>query len=104
MIWDPKTKLVSPQYHVMFVDNFDTVQAPDPNVKITDTMDRLFKINKYTYDVPFGVKLLPLPQPHLRTRTYVQTYPSAQRATQLKSVMARVYSVSRQNLNTTTVP
>jgi hypothetical protein len=50
------------------------------------------------------VKLLPLPQPHLRTRTYAQTYPSAQRATQLKSVLVRVYSVSIQNLNTTTVP
>jgi hypothetical protein len=50
------------------------------------------------------VKLLPLPQPHSRTRTYAQTYPSAQRATNLKSVLARVYSVSIQNLNTTTVP
>jgi hypothetical protein len=50
------------------------------------------------------VKLLPLPQPHLRTRTYAQTYPSAQRANHLKSVLVRVYSVSRQNLNTTTVP
>jgi hypothetical protein len=50
------------------------------------------------------VKLLPLPQPHLRTRTYEQTYPSTQRATHLKSVLARVYSVSIHNLNTTTVP
>jgi hypothetical protein len=50
------------------------------------------------------VKLLPLPQPSLHTRTYVSTYPSAQRATQLRSVLARVYSVSRQNLNTTAVP
>jgi hypothetical protein len=50
------------------------------------------------------VKLLPLPQPHLRTRTYAHTYPSAQRATQIKSVLARVYSFSRKNLNTTTVP
>jgi hypothetical protein len=54
MIWDPKTKLVSPQFHDMFGDNFDTVQAPDPNVKITDTMDHLFKTNKYKYDDPFG--------------------------------------------------
>jgi hypothetical protein len=54
MIWDPKTKLASPQFHFMFDDNFDTVQAPDPNVKITDTMDRLFKTNKYKYDDPFG--------------------------------------------------
>jgi hypothetical protein len=33
MVWDPKTKLVSPQFHVMFDDNFDTFQAPDPNIK-----------------------------------------------------------------------
>jgi hypothetical protein len=50
------------------------------------------------------VKLRPLPQPQLRARTYAQTYPSAQRATQLRSVLARVRSVSRQNLNSTTVP
>jgi hypothetical protein len=54
MIWDPKTKLVSPQFHVMFDDNFDTVQAPEPNVKITDTIDRLFKTNSSKYDDPFG--------------------------------------------------
>jgi hypothetical protein len=50
------------------------------------------------------VKLRPLPQLHLHTRTYAETYPSAQRATQLRSVLARVLPVSRQNLNTTTVP
>jgi hypothetical protein len=38
----------------MFDDNFDTVQAPDPNIKQGDTMDRLFKTNIYTYDDPFG--------------------------------------------------
>jgi hypothetical protein len=51
-----------------------------------------------------GVKLLPLQQPQLCARTDARTNPSAQRATQLRSVLARVYSVSRQNLNTTTVP
>jgi hypothetical protein len=54
MIWDPKTKLVSPQFHVMFDDNLDTVQAPNPNVKHTETMDRLFKTNIYQYNDPFG--------------------------------------------------
>jgi hypothetical protein len=49
------------------------------------------------------VKLRPLPQPQLRARTYTQTNPSAQVATQLRSVLARVCSVSRQTLNTTTV-
>jgi hypothetical protein len=49
-------------------------------------------------------KLLPLPQPQLRARTDARTNPSAQRANQLRSVIARVYAVSRQNLNTTTVP
>jgi hypothetical protein len=50
------------------------------------------------------VKLLPLPQPQLCARTDARTNPSAQRATQLRSVFARVYSVSRQNLNNTTIP
>jgi hypothetical protein len=54
MVWDPKTKLVSPQFHVMFDDHFDTVQPPDPNIKHADTMDRLFRDNRYTYDDPFG--------------------------------------------------
>jgi hypothetical protein len=50
------------------------------------------------------VRLLPLPQPPLRARTDARTNPSAQRATQLRSVFARVYAVSRQNQITTTVP
>jgi hypothetical protein len=47
MVWDPKTKLVSPQFYVSLDDNFTTVQAPDPNIKQSDTMDRLFKTNRY---------------------------------------------------------
>jgi hypothetical protein len=50
------------------------------------------------------VKLLPLPQPTVRVRTDARTNPSAQRATQLRSVLARVYAVSLQNQITTTVP
>jgi hypothetical protein len=50
------------------------------------------------------VRLRSLPQPQLHARTYAETNQSAQRATQLRSVLARMYSVSRQNLNTTTVP
>jgi hypothetical protein len=54
MVWDPMTKIVSPQFYVMFDDNFDTVKAPDPNIKQADTMDHLFKTNRYTYNDPFG--------------------------------------------------
>jgi hypothetical protein len=54
MVWDPKKKLVSPQFYVMFDDNFDTVQAPDTMIKQADTMDHLFKTNRYTYYDPFG--------------------------------------------------
>jgi hypothetical protein len=50
------------------------------------------------------VKLLPLPHPPVRARTDARTNPSAQRATQLGSVLARVYAVSRQNQITNTVP
>jgi hypothetical protein len=42
--------------------------------------------------------------PPVRARTDVRTNPSAQRATQLRSVLARVYAVSVQNQTTTTVP
>jgi hypothetical protein len=50
------------------------------------------------------VKLLPLPQPPVRARTDARKNPSAQRATQLRSVLARVYAVSIQNQITTNVP
>jgi hypothetical protein len=50
------------------------------------------------------VRLRPLPQPQLRARTYAEKNPSARRTTQLRSALARVCSVSRQNLNTNTVP
>jgi hypothetical protein len=50
------------------------------------------------------VKLRPLLQPPLRAHTDAYTNPSAQRATQLRSVLARVYSVSRQKQITTAVP
>jgi hypothetical protein len=51
-----------------------------------------------------GVKLLPLPQPPVRARMDARTNPSAQRATQLRSVLVRVYAVSLQNQITTSVP
>jgi hypothetical protein len=43
------------------------------------------------------VKLLPLPRPPVRARTDARTNPSAQRSTQLRSVLARLYAVSIQN-------
>jgi hypothetical protein len=54
VVWDKKTKLVSPHFHVMFNDKLNTVKAPDRSIKKSDTMDRLFKTNRYTYDDPFG--------------------------------------------------
>jgi hypothetical protein len=49
------------------------------------------------------VKLLPLPQLPVRARMDAWTNTSAQRATQLWCVLARVYAVSIQNQITTTV-
>jgi hypothetical protein len=49
-------------------------------------------------------KLLPLPQPPVRARMDARTNPSAQRVTQLRRVLARVYAVSIQNQVPTTVP
>jgi hypothetical protein len=50
------------------------------------------------------VKLLPLPQLSVCAHTDARTNPSAQRATQLRSVIARMYAVSIQNQITTTAP
>jgi hypothetical protein len=69
-----------------------------------DKQCNLRKMHTEPWSPVIVVKLLPLPQPKLRARTDAQTNQSAQRATQLRSVLARVHSVSRQNLNTTTVP
>jgi hypothetical protein len=77
--------------------NYERLNAPyDPNQPIETLFQQVRDART--------VKLLPLPQPQLRACMNTQTNPSAQRATQLRSVLARVCSVSRQNLNTTTVP
>jgi hypothetical protein len=58
----------------------------------------------YTVHITKTVKLLTLPHPPMRARMDARTNPSAQRATQLRSVLSRVYAVSIQNQITTTVP
>jgi hypothetical protein len=68
------------------------------------SMQELHYILNYWCFWTLFVKLLPLPQPPLRAHTDARTNPSAQRATQLRSVLARVYAVARQNQITTTVP
>jgi hypothetical protein len=50
------------------------------------------------------VKLLPLPHPPFCVLTDARTNQSTQRATQLRSVLERVYAVARQNRTSTTVP
>jgi hypothetical protein len=50
------------------------------------------------------VTLLPLSQRPLRACTDARTNPSDQRATELRSVLARVYAVARQNQIIITVP
>jgi hypothetical protein len=49
-------------------------------------------------------KLRPLLQPPWRARTDAQTNSSAQRAIQLRSVLARVYAVARQSQINATIP
>jgi hypothetical protein len=95
-------------------DMADALQNPHPEVPFArvgdDTISALaeltaiFKLKLRQTQPPTPVKLLPLPQPPVRARTNARTNPSAQRATQLRSVLARVYAVSIQNQITTTVP
>jgi hypothetical protein len=76
----------------------DDIEIPGVYVEGTETQDA---VPAPQVDI---VKLLPLPQPPVRARTDTRTNPSAQRATQLRSVLAHVYAVSIQNQITTTVP
>jgi hypothetical protein len=76
----------------------------DPNVWIADTGATVHTTPNSSSMIKKSVKLLQLPQPPLRARTDARTNPSAQRATQLRSVLAHVYAVARQNQITTTVP
>jgi hypothetical protein len=39
---------------VIFDDNFETINPPNPEIKMGDTMDRLLKTKNYEYDDPFG--------------------------------------------------
>jgi hypothetical protein len=69
--------------------------------RIRKTKTQTEQTPKQIYDF---VKLIPLLHPPVRARKDALTNPSAQRATQLMSVLARVYAVSRQNKITTNVP
>jgi hypothetical protein len=76
------------------MEHLETIE--DLDLEVSGTLDNT--------DCTIPDKLLPLPQPPVRARTDARTNPSAQRATQLRRVLARVYAVSIQNQITTTVP
>jgi hypothetical protein len=79
-------------------------RAQETKNKTRKAKDQVMYTPHQMYDCAIFDKLLPLPQPPLRARTDARTNPSAQRATQLRRVLARVYAVSIQNQITTTVP
>jgi hypothetical protein len=54
LILYPKTKLVPPQFHVVFDDNLETLQPPNPEIKMDNTLDIFFKTNNYNYEDPSG--------------------------------------------------
>jgi hypothetical protein len=85
MVWDLRTKLVSPQYHVMFDDNFDTIEAPDPKITHADTMDLSFKKKSIKMMILLEINT---PIYFLRGEwTYTQTtYPQTPIAINLSSV------------------
>jgi hypothetical protein len=87
---------------------FQHLAADVSPYKMQTDEKRQYLKSSYLFDNEFLVvhivKLLPLPQPPVRARTDPWTNPSAQRATQLRSVIARMYAVSKQNQITTTVP
>jgi hypothetical protein len=80
--------------------------AGDHDKKVKAELSSIFETPHYKSPIArsiifHAVKLLPLPQPPCAP---ARTNPSDHRATQLRSVIARVYAVSIQNQITTTVP
>jgi hypothetical protein len=73
-------------------------------VNLGDEAPHDLVLSEGPWDIHVFVKLLPLPHSLVRARTDAQTNQSAQRATQLRSVLTRMYAVSIQNQITTTVP
>jgi hypothetical protein len=67
MIWDPKTKLVSPQFHVVFDDNFKTVQPPNRPT----TQKSKWTITSTYYSKPVIINMMTLLA--MNTHTYFTT-------------------------------
>jgi hypothetical protein len=43
-----------PQFHIVFDDNFETIQPPNPEMEMDEIMDKIFKTMNYKNDDPFG--------------------------------------------------
>jgi hypothetical protein len=91
------------------VEQYETIVMPETKENLVQKIMNFDKMESEEFPMScpihlVTVKLLPLPHPPVRARTDARTNPSAQRATQLRSVLVRVYAVSRQNQITTTVP
>jgi hypothetical protein len=84
--------------------NDDDDSSAAATVNSVKKLQKDIKSTRKAFTTVNTVKLLPLLQPPVRARTDARTKPSAQRATRLRSVLARVYAISIQNQITTTVP
>jgi hypothetical protein len=88
---------------IQFDKNLDD-KISELSSMIDEKLKPLVLQQAFTKELTTCDKLLPLPQTPVRARTDAWKNPSAQRATQLRRVLARVYDVSIQNQITTTVP
>jgi hypothetical protein len=84
-LWLLKTRPIS---FTLFVDDF-TIKCVGKK-HAYHLKNALLRTYELATDWTATVKLLPLPQPPLRARMDARKSPSAQRATQLMSVLARV--------------
>ena len=59
LVWNPRTRLVSPQFHVIFDEHFDTVSpsAPTSAAALADLHQRLFSTARWSYADEFPADL-----------------------------------------------
>ena len=56
LIWNPVTRLVSPQFHVVFDEKFETVSATTNSSNEEAVLDRLFASSRWSYDDLYPVE------------------------------------------------
>jgi hypothetical protein len=112
LVYNPKTRLVFPQYHVVHDESFDTVQikmsAKDSKAKMDAMLDDLFKSSQWHHSDAYSGCDSPSATHHYFDSSWDLAYKSAQAASQREHEQCQANGSSRKRTcassSSTTVP